>query len=272
MAPVLALVNPPLRRRIVAGVRSGAANDLVSGVRFAISWDNLRVLARQFAGSPAFVDPFGPTDDRPLDELTALQRACPSCPLVFYAELNQRRRAALNDAGATFAARLLPGIGDRLTAVGEIVLRTVCYHNFRTLVGCLKDALPAEARSLVDCLFAATICPCPVESLARQLGMSAPTLRRRCTVNGLPPPRKLIALARIYHVERLARWSGRPSGAVALALGYSDYANYARSVRNELGCRQSDVSHRGGPDYVGARFLGVVAAPIDASVQRGDSS
>lgn len=256
MHPVLALeTDSALRRRIRAGVRSGAANELFDGVRFAATWRDLRALARRFEGSPAFVDPFVAGGQEALAEANAFQRSYPACTMVLYAAMDVSRRAQVERSSVTFAARLTPDLGDRFVVIGAVALRLICHHEVRALSRRLKEATPASARGLVDCLLAGTMTPCPVDDLAGSLGISVRTLRRRCAASGLPSPRRLIALARIFHVERLARWSGRPSGAVALVLGYSDYANYSRAVRNELGCQRSAMTERGGSDYVAGRLL-----------------
>lgn len=255
MAPVLAMVaDRRLRDRIRVGVRSGAANDVVDGIRRSRSWAELRAHAGRFPGSPAFVDAPDVADVGAASDLAAFQRARPTCPVVVCAALDGPPSAVPPESsGIRFAATLAPA--DGLAAIGAAVLKSVCYADVRGLADRLKRALPVAGHALVDSLLDATVGPCPVSTLAKHSGTSEATLRRRCTSLGLPAPRRLVALARIFHVERLARWCGRRPGAVAVALGYSNWANYARSIRRELGCTSSDVGQWGGSQYVAARLL-----------------
>ena len=92
--------------------------------------------------------------------------------------------------------------------------------------------------------------PCTVPDVAGDLGFVERTLQRLCAALGIPSPGTLISLARIFTVERLAEWSRQPSGAVALALGFSDRSNYRRLVHRKLGDPPSVIHRRGGADYV----------------------
>lgn len=260
MAYALGLEGEPgLRQRIRVGLMSGGANDVIDGVRFAVDLTDLERLVDRFPGSPTFVDPRRFSDDGSTDSVVAFQRRQPRCPLILYATLNAGERRRLERAGVAFAGTLAPGVDDQLARIGALALRSAGRHRVRALLRELKGAAPAPAYALLACILRETVGRCPVDRLAKRLGTSAPTLRRRCAEHGLPAPRRLAALARLFHVERLADWSGRPPGRVALALGYSNYANYTRSVRNELGCSRSEIGPLGGTDYVAGRLVEVVA-------------
>lgn len=260
MARVLGLqAAPDLRRRIRVGVMSGGAADVIDGARFANDWTELERLVDQFPGSPTFVDPRRCSNAGSTDSLVAFQRRRPFCPLILYATLDAVERKCLEGTGVAFVGALAPGVDDQLARIGAMALRSASHHQVRALSRDLKRAAPAAAHALLDCVLHETVGRCPVDNLASRLGISVPTLRRRCVAHGLPSPRRLAALARLFHVERLAGWSGRRSGRVALALGYSNYANYARSVRHELGCRQSEIGPLGGTEYIAGRLVEVAA-------------
>lgn len=251
--------EPEVRRRIRFGVMSGGANDLIDGARFATSWADLERLADRYPGSPTFVDPFRFSDEGSADSVVAFQRRRPATPIILYAALDSVQRRQLERAAVVFVKTLVPGVDDQLTRIGTVVLQSACQHQVRALSNLIKHAAPAGAHALLNCILHDTVGRCPVDSLAKRLGISTPTLRRRCVAHGLPPPRRLIALARLFHVGRLAEWSGRPPARVALALGYSNYANYARSVRNELDCNLSNLGPLGGANYVAEHLLKAVA-------------
>ncbi len=255
MPSVLALVEQPrLRSRIRAGVRAGNAFDLVDGVRFAVGWRELAELAESRPGSPVFVDALGDDEDM-LEDATAFQNVRPASPLILCGNFGLDLPHDLDDdGGVAFAARLIPGLTDSLNAIGWTVLQTVAQHQTDAVARALERAAPVAAHALIARLLDATVQRCRVADLAASLRVSAPTLRRRCTAWRLPSPRRLVVLARLFHTQRLAEWSGRPLRTVASALGWSDYANYARSTRHELGCRPSELCRLGGPAYVADRL------------------
>ncbi len=266
MIAVLALEGSPrIRDRIRAGVRVGGAHELLGPVRFASAWRDLRTLVGRFPCSPTFVDPFFPSGGTSLGAFLSFRRECPQCSVICYADLNTAQLWQLAETDVVFVERLDPGANDRLSAVGSAALRGTGNREVRALVECLKRATPVSTNTLLEFVFRETVTPCSVDQLARSLGISVRTLRRRCVASEVPPPKRLISLARIFHVERLAKWSGRPSGAVALALGFSDYANYRRSVRRELGQPPSVIVRRGGPDYVASVILGKITSPASTS-------
>lgn len=248
-----------LRDRLRVGVGTGAAHGVVEGVRFASGWRDLRDLALRFDGSPAFVDPSHPSAEaRPAearrDPAAWLQQAAPKCPLIRYGKGESDSPATK----AQFVARLTPGGNDSLVTIGSTALLAADYDSVRSLLANLGKAAPVEARELLESVVRRTLFPCTVGSLATSLGTSVAMVGRRCRAWGLPKPKTLVSLARLFHVQRLAAWSGRPPGAIALALGWSAYSNYARSVRREMGCKSSEVAEHGGAAYVAAKLIDAV--------------
>lgn len=259
MSPVLALEKDSrLCRRLKVGVRAGAAHGLVDRVRFASSWSDLLDLALRHPDSPAFVDPAYPSEAGRQDPLASLHREAPACPLVSYGKpATPHADSAATSAG--FVARLTPGVDDSFVGIASTVPKTANHMSVRTLVANLREVAPAEAAGgLLEHVVHDTVFPCSASDLAANLDTSPALLRRRCGTWGIPRSKKLLSLARIFHVHRLARWSGCSPRAVALALGYSAYSNYARSVRRELECTSSEVVLRGGASYVSERLVAVV--------------
>ena len=259
MSPVLALEKDSrLRMRLKVGVRAGAAHGLVDRVRFASSWSDLLELALRHPDSPAFVDPSYPSTTERRDPLASLHRKAPACPLVSYG----KPAAARGDSVATnagFVARLTPGVDDSFVGIASTVLKTANHASVRTLVANLRKVAPAKpAGELLEHVVHDTVFPCSASELAANLDTSPAMLRRRSRAWGIPRSKKLLSLARIFHVHRLARWSDCSPRAIALALGYSAYSNYARSVRRELECTSSDVVLRGGASYVSERLVAAV--------------
>lgn len=262
MSLVLALeLDSRLRRRLLVGVRAGAAHGLVDRVHFASGWSDLVSLALRHPDSPAFVDPSYPSQRRHRDPMASLQRKVPRCPLVGYGKpIADRTGSVVDNVG--LVARLTPGVDDSFVAIATTVLKAADHRSVRALARQFKRAAPAAAAAtMLDRVVRDTVFPCTVGALAANLGTSATMLRRRCRAWGMPNPKKLLSLARIYHVQRLAGWSGRPAGAVALALRFSGYANYARSVQRELACTSTQVGKRGGAAYVAEQLIAAINTP-----------
>lgn len=259
MSPTLALeLDSRLRRRLRVAVHAGSAHGLVDRVRFATGWKDLLDLALHHPDSPAFVDPSYPSDTEAGDPVASLHRKAPGCPLVCYGKTAAKRiDSAIANSG--FVARLTPGVDDTFVAIASTVLRVADHRSVCTLVGDLRKVARARAaEGLLEHIVRDTVFPCSVSALAANLDTSTAMLQRRCRGWGIPKPKKLLSVARIYHVHRLARWSSCSPRAVALALGYSAYSNYARSVRREMECTSSEVVRRGGAHYVAERLIAAV--------------
>lgn len=238
-------------------MRSRPVDRLVDEVRFVPNVPELEAASAQLPASPVFVDPYGGRDGR-MEDLLGLRRRQPDLGLISYSATDGPRAFPSDGIEMDFSATLRAGVDDSFARIGAAARGAIGLAEVRALAGRLKHAAPRSAHELLGRLLDATVGRCSVGQLAALAGVSDRTLRRRCAAWGLPRPRRLVALARLYHVARLAQWSGKPASVVALALGWSDEANYARLVRNELGCRQSSVAGRGGPDYVARALLAVV--------------
>ncbi len=66
--------------------------------------------------------------------------------------------------------------------------------------------------------------PRPDEDLERKRRDSAvrAAVGRLPEAYGLPTPKRLLSLATIFHVERIARWCNQPRGSPALAIGFAE--------------------------------------------------
>lgn len=199
-------------------VGAGPVSPLFGAVLFAGSWRELAELARRHASSPAVTDVALPadSDSRPL--------AASVLRLNADAPLRVLRRSVLLGIDPDRPRRLQARIRER--------------------------GLP-EACRIMEQALARSFGPSTVPELATSLGLSHWALIRRCRVLGIPTPKKLADLARVYTVERLAEWSDRPSVVAAAAVGCLEPANYRRTVRRVLGASPSVVRERGGAAHVG---------------------
>lgn len=236
------------------GLRTGGARRVLGGVRVASGWDHLRDLSTRFPGSPAFVDPTVPSSDSSHDPVRWFRRVCPESPVIAYAKTTAAELHTLS-APMVPLATLRYRTDDQLTTIGAIALKYADADAVHAFGKRLATAIPASAHGLVKQVVRGAVFPCSVETLARDLNTTARTLRWRCSDWGLPSPKKLLSLARVYHVHRLAQWSGVPTSVVATALGFRDPCNYRRLVRAALGLPPSAVVERGGPDYVASVLI-----------------
>ncbi len=94
-----------------------------------------------------------------------------------------------------------------------------------------------------------------VAQVAERIGISQQALGKQCRVHGLATPKQLIDIATIYHVERLASWSGRPPDTIALEVGFRHQFGYSRLVQRVLGETSSEGLEAGGPDHVAREVL-----------------
>ena len=148
-------------------------------------------------------------------------------------------------------------VDERLTTIGTVALEHADGATVHALLRRLRAAAP-PARGFTEHLLRRTLFACSVEGVAQDLRTNVRTLRWRCAAWGLPPPKTLLSLARIYHVQRLARWSGAPPTVVATALGFSSRSNYRRLVRTVLAAPASEVEGRGGPSYMANLLVAAV--------------
>lgn len=220
----------------------GKSSGILGVVVFASSWRELAEFARQYPGTPALVDPgFGFTDE---PESPAPIRTNPRrwslTPLIHYAATGPGQHPATG-ARLPFAARLRPGVDDSLDAIDATILRCMDVGRADRMVDRVKRRCdPFALRVFVHAL-SRGIGPSRVRELAADLGLIERTLQRQCAAIGIPGPKRLLSLARVFTVERLAEWCHRPSGSIALSLGFTDYSNYRRLRRRLLGNTRGHV-------------------------------
>ena len=267
MPPALALERATLRARVRMGLRTSGARQLLDGVRFASGWQELLALADRFPGSPAFVDPGIPFGELGISSRSQGPAAdpfrwfCterPACPVIVYGTQAAERLRERPTPPSVFTKSLTPGTDDSLTAIGAAALRSTDAAEVQGLWRRVRATAPSPAHGLLEHVLWEALHPYSVECLAKDLRMSVRTLRWRCAAWRMPSPKRLISLARIYHVERMIRWSGRPVTIVAEVLGFSNAANYGRLVRSVLARSRAIVVESGGPEYVAGVILAAV--------------
>ena len=246
--------------------RMGDSQWVIGPVVFVASWQELAEHGDRHPGSPALVDPgFGDVDD-PLSipSTWASAYSWSSTPLIHYAR-TRPGAPPMTDAGHPYTAFLRAGVDDDLSGIDATILRCIDVGRVRRLLKRLqRRAHPFTHRMFHHAVnLAIGIVRVPV--VAASLGLEERTLQRHSIARGLPRPNAIVALARIYTVERLAEWSGQPSGAVALCLGFSAKSNYRRLTRRHLGVSPTVMRQRGGADYVEEVIVGALAG-IQGSV------
>lgn len=234
--PLLALSGSrEFRRQIQIVVDAGPISPIMGPVVFARSWRELDELGAHHPASPRVVDASFPED--------------PHSPS---------------------ATAIQVDAGDPLGVVGRTVLEAIDPERPRHLLARLRNHSAAEACRIMDHVLAQSFGPCRVPELAASLQLSHWALLRRCAALGIPTPRKLTDLGRIYTVERLAEWSERPSSVAAAAVGFLDPSNYRRAVRRALGAPPTVVRRMGGAAHVArviVRTLTSPPTPIDEGVK-----
>lgn len=255
--PLLALLaSPRLRERVRKVLRLGNVGRIIGPAAFTASWSELRAMAECNPGSPALVDTFhGP--GCPFDAASDATSGTwgRATPVICFSPLDPDLVRRVNEAGMTLAGHLRPGVDDKPHTINATIVRSIdiqCALGLRRRVR--QSAPPFAAEALghaLDLAFA----PCAVSELAKRLGTPERTLRYRCRANRIPAPSRLLSLARIFTVQRLAEWSRQPYGAVAVALGFSHQANYRRRTRGVLGLTPTDLGRRGSHDYVARTII-----------------
>jgi len=250
--PLLALLaSNGLRRQVRIALHSGEVRHIVGRVIFASSWSDLACLTQEHPGSPAVVDPFFASYDGPFPTGHGDEPAAWSAvPLICYSRADPVQHGALRSAGVSFTTRLRPGIDDDFAAIDAAVLRSIDQDRPRRLLNRLRRHADPRVHTIFERAVSLSFETLTVAGLADHLGISTRALQRRCAALGMPSPKAVTSLARIFTVERLAEWSGQPSGPVARALGFSDRANYRRLARQTMGIPPSAIRQRGGAAYV----------------------
>ena len=254
--PLLALLESlPLRDRVQKALRLGNASAVIGPVTYAEDWSSLRALAECNPGSPALVDTFG----GPGSPLQAGAEGTSgtwtrATPVICFARKGRDLKRRMSRSGITVAAHLRPRVDDRPDAINAAILGGIDMQRaLRLRQRVRQSAGPFAAEAFCHSLDLA-FDRCPVADLAERFGTAERTLRYRCRADRIPSPLGLLSLARIFTVQRLADWSRRPYGAVAVALGFSHRANYRRLTRRVLGLTPTALRRRGSHDYV-ARII-----------------
>ena len=255
--PLLALLGDSrLRERIRAALHLGASSQVIDRVIFSTDWRQLDDLAARHPGSPAFVDTFCESPQPSTWESVGMSGGPqPTLPVICYTRLDRPGRRQLSKTGISLQAYLIPGVNDHFEALDAAILRSIDAHRVDLLRERVKGAAHRGGFEVFDCALDLAVGPCTVPDIAACVGLTKRTLERRCAVFGIPSPKRLFSLARIFTVQRLAEWSHQPFGAVARALGFSDRSNYRRMVRRLIGCAPSAVDQLGGSDYVARVIL-----------------
>ena len=250
--PLFALLGSTWsRRQIRFALHSGNALRIIGPVAFASGWQELRDLTRRHPGSPAFVDPyFGGRRDPFAGERDYSGDDWASVPLICYAQMDARQQARLEQTTIPFTVRLRPGEDRLFSSIDSAILRSIDAQRPVRLLGRIRRTARRETHALFASTLENAIEPCSVVDLAARLHLTVRTLQRRCSNLGIPSPKHLLSLARVFTVERLAGWSRQPSGAVAVALGFSDRSNYRRLVRQVLGGVPGQIRSQGGVKHI----------------------
>ncbi len=197
------------------------------------------------------IDTLWESPTRPAEDMAGVHTADhPWLTVVWYAPFDRANRRQLSRAGITLETNLLPGGGDDFLAIDAAILRNVDAKRVHRLREHTKRAADPAAFEMFDHALNLATGPCAVPDLAARVGRTRRTLELRCVGLGIPPPRVLIALARIFTVHRLAEWSHQPFSAVARAIGFWDRSNYRRLVHGILGYAPSEIHQLGGSDYI----------------------
>ena len=93
------------------------------------------------------------------------------------------------------------------------------------------------------------------DDFAAQLGLSRPHLSVRMKRIGLPSTGHLLTWARLLHAGRWLEEPGRTGVSVSRQLEYSSGAAFRRALREYTGATPTQVSERGGLDFVLTRFV-----------------
>lgn len=230
--------------------RMGDSQGVIGPVVFVGSWQELSEQGDRHPGSPALVDPgFGEVGDpQAAPSPWASEYSWYSTPLIHYARTWPGAPTA--ETAHPYTAFLRAGVDDDLDTMDATILRSIDVGQVHRLLEDLEHfAHPLTYRIFHHAVNLA-IGPVSVPAAAESVGLQERTMQRHCFDLAIPPPNAIVALARIFTVERLAEWSRQSPGAVAVSLGFSAKPNYRRLVRRHFGVPPSVVRRRGGSKYV----------------------
>lgn len=93
------------------------------------------------------------------------------------------------------------------------------------------------------------------DDFAARIGLSRPHLSVRMKRLGLPSTGHLLTWARLMHAARWLEEPGRTGESVSRQLEYSSGAAFRRALKQYTGATPSQVTERGGLNFVIARFV-----------------
>jgi len=209
---------------------------MIGPVVIASNWEELGTLAAAHPGSPAIVDPelngISAPSTPGRDERSGIPQHAP--PLIEY-PCSDAQMQSTGDEMAAAATRVRQcDIGD-IRALELAILQNINAERVHRVFAHAEARTPAAASPILRLIFRRAVEPCLVADLAADFGVTERTLQRRCRRLAIAFPKDLLALARVFAVARLLRWSKRPLSAVAFALGFSNDANCYRLLRRVLG-------------------------------------
>ncbi len=257
---VLALVtSADVRQRVRAGAGCGTIHHLIRGVRFAQNWRHLGGMVDTAPGCPVVVDPDvqtsgGPDSDRALASL--VNRSGGS--LICHVDPDggwATKHLGPESPKKTFETVLRLGLDDTPDKIRRAILQATARGYTMQLIARVLRKTPQEAHVFLTTLIDVSLEYRTVAALAKELKRRPQALSSQCRRYRWPTPKRLISLAAIFHVERLTRWSGRERGPVALAMGFSDTANYTRLVRNTIKMTPTEVGRNGGQRFMADLML-----------------
>lgn len=228
----------PLQWALRAVFSRGMASRVIGPAVFARSWGELGRLCRSNPGSPAIFDPCYrdlPSDPPPASPPGLLITPSASNPLICSPRAGHPRPAWPGTVKGNFTSALPDKAEEDFDVLASTVLRAIEPDRPRRLIDHIEARADPLACRIVRQALDRSWTACTVTELAASVGLPYWTLVRRCNALRLPNPKHLVSLARAYTVERLAEWSGRPSGAVAVALHFSSGPAYRRMVRGAMG-------------------------------------
>lgn len=248
-----------LRKRIQTAVSLGKAAPLTGSLHFASSWRELADLISQHPGSPALVDlRFGANGGSLLDRGGLAGFDWGTVPLIWCGRSVSAEQDVPGRNGFPFATRLMPDIDDNIDGIGSAILRSVDARVTHRLLARMRESVDPGAQAIFEHALHLAVAPCTVPQLAVNMGIIERTLQRRCIALGIPSPKTLISLARIFTVERLVEWSRQPPDVVTLALGMLDRSNYRRLVLRVLGASPAVIRGGGGSDRFAELVVGAL--------------
>ena len=222
---------------------------MVGGVLFASHWRELRDLVLRHPGSPCVVDPdVRASSDLPSRGSNQARFDWGTVPLIWYGRSASAEQDVPGGLGFPLTACLRPDIDDHPEGIGTAVLRSIDAQATRQLLARMEESVDPGARDIFEHAVHLAVGPCTVPQLADAMGIIERTLQRRCIALGIPSPKTVISLARIFTVERLLHWSRQPLDAVTLAVGVSDRSNYRRLVLRVIGASPAVIRASGGSD------------------------